>query len=384
MSYRSRPVRLAVVSGPAYDPLYEHLARSGVACEIGFRGDHPSLNRHLASFGAELPYEVVSTHTKYAPAQAAQLAPLDELIAADALADFVPRLLELARVSNRLLGLPRNLDARLLHYRTDLTSLPATWDALFDTSRRLKQSGLCATPFVFPGMESGLFGTFYELCEMAGAELFPADGGPRIQNAGGEWALELLRTCVHEGLAPSAAKGWHYDRVHEYFRAGHAAFVGDWPGYYAFYRDRSQCPVSDRIALAPYPLGPAGKSLAYAGAHTFALTHAGARSAEALRVLQFLTAPEQQSFEARRGFVPVRMSVMAEIQAESSGAELERLRALQTVSQHQVVIPPKLAVYPEIEDTIWHHVQDAIFGDTDVKSALAAITSRIETILRTS
>jgi multiple sugar transport system substrate-binding protein len=28
---------------------------------------------------------------------------------------------------------------------------------------------------------------------------------------------------------------WHYDKIHECFRAGRAAMVGDWPGYYSLY-----------------------------------------------------------------------------------------------------------------------------------------------------
>ena len=76
MSYKSMPVRLALISGPAYDPLYERLRESPVPIEVGFRGDHPSLNRHLASFDGELPYDLVSTHTKYAPSQERHLAAL--------------------------------------------------------------------------------------------------------------------------------------------------------------------------------------------------------------------------------------------------------------------------------------------------------------------
>jgi len=56
------------------------------------------------------------------------------------------------------------------------------------------------------------------------------------------------------------------------FSFRHAAMVGDWPGYYSFYRDHALSAVHDRFALSPYPTGPAGKSLAYGGGHSFALT----------------------------------------------------------------------------------------------------------------
>jgi len=377
------PVRLALISGPAYDPLYERLRESPVPVEVGFRGDHPSLNRHFASFDAELPYDLVSTHTKYAPSQERHLAALDDLLSPALWSDFAPRVLTMASVSGRKLGVPRNLDVRLLHYRTDLTSAPDTWDELFEICRHLQSTGRVRSAFVFPGMESGLFGTFYELCEMAGAELFPSDARrPRIESDAGAWALGFLRKSVDEGLAPRAAKGWHYDAVHAYFRAGHAAFVGDWPGYYAFYRDPNACPVAAQIAVSAYPKGPAGKSLAYAGAHTFALTRAGAVRPEAVQVLELLTAVEPQTFEAERGFVPVRRSVLSTLQAHSHGAELARFRTLEAVTRDAMLIPPQLPCYPEIEATIWQHVQAAVFDGADPDRTLREIATHIEHILQ--
>src|SRR5436305_13101953 len=130
----SRELQVALVSGPAYDPLYECLRAfaeaTGVKIVVAFRGDHPTLNQHLASL-REVPYDLVSTHTKYAPSQLGFLAPLDGVVAPAALEDFVPLLLDLSSVGGSLFGLQRHLDVRLLHYRTDLiTRPPATWDEL--------------------------------------------------------------------------------------------------------------------------------------------------------------------------------------------------------------------------------------------------------------
>ena len=65
----SNELQVAFVSGPAYDPLYECLPEferaTGVRVNVAYSGDHPSLNHHLASL-REVPYDLVSTHTKYA------------------------------------------------------------------------------------------------------------------------------------------------------------------------------------------------------------------------------------------------------------------------------------------------------------------------------
>jgi multiple sugar transport system substrate-binding protein len=381
----NKEVSVALVTGPAYDPLYERLQgfaeATGVEVSVGFGGDHPALNRHLASL-ADVPYDLVSTHTKYAPSQLDFLAPLDGLLGADELEDFVPLILELASVGGSLYGVPRNIDVRLLHYRADLVRRPpATWDALLAEARRQN-----APPdrygFVFPGRESGLFGTFYELAEMAGARLFPENLVPDIENEGGRWALGLLRTLYREGLVPQELPAWHYEEVHECFRSGRAAMVGDWPGYYALYRDARLSAVHDRLGLSPYPLGPAGKSLAYGGGHTFALTRRGVEKPEALKLLLYLTAPEQQLFEARCGCVPVRRSVMGQVQSESDAPNRARLAMLEEVIAGHILVPPKFARYPLVEDVLWRTVRRAVIGELPVEDALAQVTCQIKRIVR--
>jgi multiple sugar transport system substrate-binding protein len=336
-------LQVALIGGPMYDALYARLndftQAYGVGVEIAFSGDHPALNTFLAMDAAAY-CDVVSTHTKYAPSQTPLLAPLDGLLSLAELADFTPSLLALARIDGKLYSVPRNVDVRLLHYRTDLIARPpATWDELLALARTVNRPPELYG-FLFPGMESGLFGTFYELVEMGGAELFPPDLTPQIENAGGRWALQLLRTCYAEGLVPPAITGWHYDKVHDCFRDGHAAMVGDWPGYYADYC-AADSPVRERFGLARYPVGPAGKSLVYGGSHTFALTRRGADSADALALLRFLTAAEQQLVEAQQGSVPVRTSVMQRVQQDAAPVEKQRWQTLAAAIEG-VVIPPEV------------------------------------------
>lgn len=377
-------LQVALVSGPAYDPLYDCLPlfteATGVGVNVAFRGDHPTLNHHLAGL-TEVPYDLVSTHTKYAPSQMEFLAPLDGLIGSAQLEDFVPLLLDLARIDGALYSIPRNIDVRLLHFRTDLIeSPPATWDELFELARATN-SPPDHYGFIFPGRESGLFGTFFELAEMAGAHLFPGDLVPDIMNDGGRWALGLLSAFYSEGLVPPQLPEWHYDKVHECFRSGHAAMVGDWPGYYALYRDPTISEVYDRLGLSPYPTGPAGKSLAYGGGHTFALTQQGVSKDSALQLLLHLTASEQQLFEARQGCVPVRRSIMRQIQSEADPANDARLRMLETVISGHILIPPKFARYPKVEEVLWQTVQRAILGEIEIDEALEHMTGQIRQIV---
>ena len=378
-------LQIALVSGPAYDPLYESLpafaAATGIKVNVAFSGDHPALNHHLAGL-SDVPYDLVSTHTKYAPSQTHFLAPLNDLVSVQDIDDFAPLLLKLATIDGLLYGLPRNIDVRLLHYRTDvITSPPETWDELLDLAL-IHNMPPDLYGFVFPGRESGLFGTFYELAEMAGAHLFQSDLVPDIENDAGRWALSLLRRLYSEGTVPAQFTSWHYEEVHECFRSGHAAMVCDWPGYYSLYRDERLSAVNGNLGLSLYPSGPAGKSLTYGGGHTFALTKAGARNEQAMELLMFLTAFDQQLLEARNGCVPVRRSVMQKMQSEADEANKKRLAMLETVIAEHILIPPKFARYPEVEEILWRTVQSAIIGKTSVNEALRHMRDQVEQIVR--
>lgn len=378
-------VKTAFISGPMYDALYATLddfrEQTSIAVELGFMGDHPTLNQHLSQL-PEMPYDLVSTHTKYTPSQINFLAPLDNRLKGDDLDDFLPSVLELARVNGQLMALPRNIDFRLLHYRTDIMDAPpTTWDELLNTARRMTHPPNFYG-FVFPGRESGLFGTFFELAEAGGACLFPPDLIPQIMNEGGRWALNLLRMMVAEGIVSPELVNWHYDKVHDHFRSGKAAMVGDWPGFYGAYRDPSLSRVVDNFRVVPYPIGPSGKARTYGGGHTFALTHRGAENPEALALLSFLTAPEQQVGEAQRGSVPVRQSVMVQIKLESTTSERERWETLEYVIREQIIIPPKFAQFPFVEEVLWTTVQAAITGQMDVNTALSVMTENINKIIR--
>lgn len=363
-------LHVAFIAGPMYDSLYaalpEFTRTTGIPVSIGFHAVHPELNAHLGSL-QDVPYDLVSTHTKYAPSQRRLLAALPEY----SQDDFFPAILEMARIDGELCGLPRNIDVKLLHYRRDrVDRVPQTWDELVNLSLRLSHDGQYG--FVFTGKDSGLFGMFYELAEMGGAHLFPTSNRPQLNNDGGRWALQTIQNLYLSGAVPPSTVDWQYDEAHQCFRDGVAAMICDWPGYYASYCGSSS-EVQGKFCLARMPAGPHNVHKAYAGAHTFALTTNGARKPEAHQLLHFLTGPKQQLAEANHGSVPVRHSVMEKIR----GCDIQRWALLEQVIATDTLIPPRLAYYPEIEEILWRTVRSAMIGEISVESALINMEKRI-------
>ena len=72
-------LRALLVGGPMYEPLYARLEKftdiTGLQLEIVKSLDHPDLNQRIETeFGnGTARYDLISTHTKYAPGQPLRL-----------------------------------------------------------------------------------------------------------------------------------------------------------------------------------------------------------------------------------------------------------------------------------------------------------------------
>jgi multiple sugar transport system substrate-binding protein len=400
----TRLIRAVLVGGPMYDPLYEAIPDfervTGYRVEIVAKLPHPELNAFVKrAFESGAPgIDFLSTHTKYAPSQADWLEPLDGLLPKEVEDDLLARPRELSRIGRRLLQIPRNLDVRLLHYRTDLfedpaerqafaratgrtLEVPATWTELLEVASFFTRPGLHG--FLFPGRDSGLFGTFYEMLVGAGGDLFDESLRPLFDSKEGEWAAAMIADMHHrKRVTPRELPQWHYDEISAAFRRGSAAMVCDWPGSYHLYQDPMTCTVSESVGLAPLPAGPAGIRAAYAGCHSFAITrHAGNR-AGAVELLKRLTSFDAQYGEAKRGAIPCRASALERIRKEAVACPSEARRwKLLADAEQTMIIPPRFAAYPRCEDAIWHSIQQAMEGRISPADAVRAASKAIEPIV---
>ncbi|MGI9049888.1 MAG: extracellular solute-binding protein [Rubrobacteraceae bacterium] len=368
-------LRVLLVGGPMYEPLYARLKefedQKGLEVETVVAPTHPDLNERIEKeFGAGgASYDLISTHTKYAPSQKQWLLPLDEYLEGAELETFSDRTMELARIDGGLYGIPRNLDVKLLYYRTDLMDgPPLSWEELLETAARLRTEGLYG--FVFPGKESGLFGHFFELHAMAGGKMFEGTGAPapHMNDEAGLWALGMLKE-LYERAAPKETPSWHYDEVATCFRRGEAAMSTDWPGGFYTYEERESA-VKGRYDIALYPEGEAGRFI-YSSSHTFAIPHTVRDRDGALALLRFLTSRESQAYEARLGTLPARGDALADARDEAGAESLaERRWGLLERAPEAALLPPKHPSYPAVEDAIWEGIREVLLGKKDIEQAL--------------
>jgi multiple sugar transport system substrate-binding protein len=376
-----------VISGQQYDQVHQALrtfsTATGIEVEVAFQGDHVALNRHISShFGAGGSYDLISTHTKYVSSQAQWLAPLDELVSPAELARLYEPALALSRVGDRLMCVPRNIDARLLFVNRDLVAddwTPTSWTSLLDSLAIVTyKTGVAG--FAFPTRDSGLFGTFYELTAAFGGHLFDRDLQPLFTSAAAIGALEWLvdasrgRTVTPPDMVTAA---WYFDEVSSAFRQGDVAVVGDWPGYYSLLANRPE--MRRRVRVVRYPKGMDGTRHVYAGCHGWAIPVAAADMEASAALLRHLISRETAMLDAAAGMVPVchDVAIPAEDPLDAQRAEL--LRA--TVAEDLLTFPP-MPRYPDVEDAAATSLREALLGGCSIADALERAQLAAEHALR--
>jgi multiple sugar transport system substrate-binding protein len=347
-----------------YDHLYSVFEPGEV--EVVVHADHPTLNREVAKrLGASERIDVLSTHSKYAPSQADWLHPLDPLVDDALLAPLAPRAVDLCRVDDRLLSIPRLIDVRVLWVRRDrVGTVPDTWDDLL----------AARIPFGFPGRESGLFGTFFELVVGVGGQLFD---GERPTMATAEAEASVATLCALAANAPPDLPTWHYDEVDAALLAGRVVAAGAWPGAWGAIRSSG---LADVLEPHPYPAGPA-RRVSYAGCHSWAIPQTSGDVDVSLDLVNRLASFEAHALDASRGTLCAHVGALAAVEPDGA-IDRRRLEITRRTVDEAMITYPALARFPEIEDAGWSAINAALRGERSPVEAVHGIQRVAERVLR--
>jgi multiple sugar transport system substrate-binding protein len=357
-------LRVALVGGPMYDHLYEVFAPGEV--EVVTHADHPTLNRQVAArLAAGERLDPIATHAKYAPSQARWLRPLDDLVDAAAIAQLAPRAVELCRFDGELLCLPRLIDVRVLWVRADrVQSVPDSWARLTDSE----------ISFGFPGRESGLFGTFFELVVGLGGRLFDDDLGPTMATPEAEHAVGSL--CALAARAPADLVDWHYDDVDAALLDGRVDAAAAWPGGFRAIRASA---LAERLQPHRYPAGPV-RRVSYSGCHAWAIPRTCGDLHGAVDLLTRLIGAEAQGVDAAGGNICAHRLALEAVEPQGE-LDRRRLAITREMIDDAMISYPPLVRFPEIEDAGWSAIRDALRGNSTASQAVAAIQRAAEAVV---
>lgn len=314
-----------------YDALYDPFIDD---VEVVVHADHPTLNREVAALlAAGERIDVLSTHGKYAPSQSQWLTPLNGVVDTSALA---PKAVDLCSYDGAVLCAPRNIDVRILWWRTDrMREAPATWDELLASE----------AVFGFTGKESGLFGLFFELVRGLGGEVLDGNA-PRLTGPAAEQAIATI--CALARRAPRDLPDWHYDDVDAALLDGRVDCAAAWPGGYDAIRASS---IYEHLQPAMYPGG-----LSYSGCHAWAIPKTAADPQRSAAFVQQLCSFDMHR---REPGIPAHVEALA-AREPVDATDAARLAVTQQTIATAMITYPHLEGFDAIEDAGWQAINAAI------------------------
>jgi len=311
------------------------------------------------------------------------LAPLGRNLAASAVlhaSSYFPGIWATNQIDGVLYGIPWYVDTRVLFYRRDLLAragvrvMPATWDAW-----RAAMVAVCRD------QGPGHYAIFLPTNEWPQPMILGMQAGARMlvdDDTRADFESPEFRRAFHfyiglfrDGLAPPVSNNQIANMYQEFARGGFAMVItGPWN--IGEFRRRLPLELAGAWGTAPLP-GPAGPGLSMAGGSSLAVLRETRHPAEAWKLVEYLSRPEQQvRFYHLSGDLPARVEAWRDTSFTHDPLTLAFGDQLQRTAPW-----PKVPEWEEISIRLQDQVERAVRGATTPDSALAALDRDVDRML---
>ncbi len=217
--------------------------------------------------------------------------------------------------------MPLQIGAGLLYYRTDLLEEygydgpPQTWEELEAMARTIQEGERQDNPdfagFVWQGNAyEGLTCDALEWIHSNGGGLIiSTDGVITIDNPDAAEILERVAGWIG-AISPTGVTGFAEEDARNFFQAGNAAFMRNWPYAYSL-GNAADSAIAGNFEVAPLPAGSAegGEPTATLGGAQLAVSKYSQNVEVAADVALFLTSLESQKYRAVEGSLSPTIAV---------------------------------------------------------------------------
>ena len=161
---------------------------------------------------------------------------------------------------------------------------------------------------------------------------------------------------------------------------GDVAFITEWSAFYSTLKNPDTSQVADCLAIAPEPMGPAGRKPALGGFSLAVASQASeSEQAAAWLFIQWVTSKANAETYLRMGGVPARQSVY---EVPGIAEEFDFVPAL--VESWQDGVPefrPRFAEWPEITEIVQEWGTKLMLGEVTTEEGAMEIGERMEAVL---
>ncbi len=301
---------------------------------------------------------------------------------------FFPSALSTYEVGGESYGLPMFVETGLMAYRTDLIDTPpTTWEETKKVAAEVNSDDVAGivmrtspgqgfNMFVLPMITRAFGGSFF-------AD-FPTDMTPVINSDENLRGLNLYTEMLNES-GPPGISNINYPEAAAAMQAGNVAMFIDGTSNVVPTLDPEASKVADKIALAPVPEGPEGRSPAIA-VHGLGIPKASDNAEAAFKFIEWATSEEVQAQIAVDKAFPdfTRPAVGEHEDVAAKYAEISpdliRLRS-ESLSETIPNYRPLIVQWPEMGAAIGDNVNSAFNGIQSNADALKNAQAEVESVL---
>lgn len=300
---------------------------------------------------------------------------------------FFPILLEsFGTWDGVIYGLPFDNYSGLLFYNrcmleeAGFDGPPETWQELLDVyGPALTKDGKYAYALQSRRGETQSADSFMRMIWPFGGSLLNEEFKPNLSSeeslAGLKFRQELMQ------YMPPDVVEWDHDETVQGLAQGRVAMITEWSANWAYLTNPESSVITDCVAVAAEPAGPAGRVPALGG---FSLGvnpfSSPEKQAAAWLFIQWLTSEELADDYIIAGGVSGRMSVYENPELQAQYPYFEPL--VESWSSGNPVFRPRFPEWPEISEVIAQWGSEMMLGSVSVEEGVAEIEAEIERILQ--
>jgi multiple sugar transport system substrate-binding protein len=330
-------------------------------------------------------FDVFSLDVIWVPAfaRAGWLREVGHLLSAAEKEDFFPGPMKAVQYQNRWYAIPWYVDAGLLYCRKDLLakygfSPPRTWPELVRTAQSVLSREKGIYGFLWQGKQyEGLVCNALEYTASNGGKIL-RDGKVAVDSPENREALEFMRDLISKyRVSPPLVTSMVEETARNVFGNGSALFMRNWPYAWQLLQKEGS-PVAGKIAAAPLPSFPGGKSSPTLGGWQLGVNRHSRHPREAEKLLAFLSSAASQKFLAvSAGVQPARRSLYRDHELAEAHPFLPRLYGSFMEASPRTVTP----YYMMITHVLQAEFSAIINGIKPAGEALGSARKQMEHIL---
>jgi multiple sugar transport system substrate-binding protein len=298
--------------------------------------------------------------------------------------DYFTGLVDGCTFGGALHGVPWYVDAGQIFYRTDIVpAAPTTWDEVVRLGQAAQAAGSVDYGFLWQAKQAEiLVCNLVEFVASNGGGILGPDGKEvLIDQPAAVEAVQFMYDLVNASrVSPADVLSWDEEPSRRPFTAGQAAMLRQWSYVYEIAQDPGQSSVVDKVAVAPLPSFPAGKSAACLGGYQLGINASSEKKDAALDFVNWMSSKETQiRFADLFGNAPTRPSAYDDAAMQQQSPAIVQLKNVFEGGTPRPVTPK----YPQVSLALQSAVSQALTTG-DIRGSLGRAASQLRDIVGAS